>query len=445
MDGTQRDHLTKALARGVPRRTVLKGLGGSVLGTALGRAGWRRAPLAAAAASQPVQRDHPSGPGRFATLSGTGAAQPLRLVFLGQYLKRFPTAPSNVRKTQLLGAYLQSLNADYVFSDTEEAILTPGAAVNNSTPSLGPDLVFDIMRDVYGISLVAVSNNHIFDQGASGFLNTLQQLRDRGIPFAGGGSNLDEASTPLVLPLRAPNRTLALHAVVSAPTLNQFGGIATADSPGVNAMQVDSMDHPQLIDPVAEQLQYARIQQAAQLADIVLTYHHDHYNDRTNAYSWLPWEQRYSQNTIDNGASIYLHHGIPNMLGIETYRGHYIFHNLGSLVYQTTNIGPPAPYSDNFESFIAVMDVDAETTQVTAITLLPVALNPTGEGAFGSDEYLESLGEPGYVPKENEPAALFAPPSQGLAILYRLAGMSAELGTQIVIDQTTVTGHVVLP
>lgn len=246
MDGKRFDYLTKALARGVPRRTALKGLGSAFLGIALGSAE-RRTSAAAIARNRPVQLTPFSGPRRRLASSGIAGAQSIRLVFLGQYLKRFPTAPSNVRKTQLLGAYLRSLNADYVFSDTEEAIITPGAAINNSTPSIAPDLVFDIMRDEYGISLAVVSNNHIFDQGESGFRNTLQQLRDRGIPFAGGGNNLDEASMPIVLPLRNSSRTLALHAVVSAPTLNQFDGIVTTDVPGYGHAEAAASNHVQTI------------------------------------------------------------------------------------------------------------------------------------------------------------------------------------------------------
>ena len=42
--------------------------------------------------------------------------------------------------------------------------------------------------------MVSVANNHVFDYGEQGFLDTLDALHAAGIPYSGGGRNLTEAS-----------------------------------------------------------------------------------------------------------------------------------------------------------------------------------------------------------------------------------------------------------
>ncbi|MCK4827227.1 CapA family protein, partial [bacterium] len=48
------------------------------------------------------------------------------------------------------------------------------------------------MKDA-GISIVSLANNHIFDAGEVGFLETMQQLHDSGISYTGAGRSLEEA------------------------------------------------------------------------------------------------------------------------------------------------------------------------------------------------------------------------------------------------------------
>ena len=373
----------------------------------------------------------------------------IKLVFLGQYLQRFDINPSNYAKVHRLGCFLKSLDADYIFTDTEEAILAPlnsstaaSEFINNAVPSVAPTLVFDLLTKLYGITLVAVANNHVFDLGVDGFLYTLDQLKQRNVPYVGGGHNISEAVAPKILPLRNPYKKLAIHAVVSAPSLNIYGGKANSISPGVNHMQVDSQTNPRIVDSVAQQLQFDTIQAACQSSDIVVSYHHNHYNNRTNPFNRLAWETDYRQGTIDHGASFYVSHGAAVMLGVESYKGALIFHNLGSLVFQTTNGGYYVP--DAFESVIGMVELDRDTTQIEAVTFWPVALNgPPEAGGQSNPTYWQALGFPGFLPTAGQPQNLFSPVEQGMAILYRFKAMSAELGTTIEIDDNSVTASIV--
>ncbi len=48
-----------------------------------------------------------------------------------------------------------------------------------------------------GADIVSLANNHIYDFGEVGFLDTLNTLEEQGMPYVGAGRNLEEASSPV--------------------------------------------------------------------------------------------------------------------------------------------------------------------------------------------------------------------------------------------------------
>lgn len=48
-----------------------------------------------------------------------------------------------------------------------------------------------------GADIVSLANNHIYDFGEVGFLDTLNTLEEQGMPYVGAGRNLEEASAPV--------------------------------------------------------------------------------------------------------------------------------------------------------------------------------------------------------------------------------------------------------
>lgn len=48
-----------------------------------------------------------------------------------------------------------------------------------------------------GVDLAVLANNHIFDYGEEGLLDTLDTLQEVGIPYVGAGRNIEEASRPV--------------------------------------------------------------------------------------------------------------------------------------------------------------------------------------------------------------------------------------------------------
>ena len=50
-----------------------------------------------------------------------------------------------------------------------------------------------------GVDIAGIANNHAFDHGEEAFLDTLDILKKEGILYAGGGRNLTEAASPVIL------------------------------------------------------------------------------------------------------------------------------------------------------------------------------------------------------------------------------------------------------
>jgi poly-gamma-glutamate synthesis protein (capsule biosynthesis protein) len=58
----------------------------------------------------------------------------------------------------------------------------------------------DLFRvNKFGIDVVSLANNHVFDLGEVGFRNTIDVLTRNGIKYVGAGLNIEEASSPLII------------------------------------------------------------------------------------------------------------------------------------------------------------------------------------------------------------------------------------------------------
>lgn len=74
---------------------------------------------------------------------------------------------------------------------------------NRGTPTEGKTYTFRADTDTVhylddlGVDLVSLANNHCYDFGETGLLDTLDTLQQDGIPYAGAGRNLEEAAAPV--------------------------------------------------------------------------------------------------------------------------------------------------------------------------------------------------------------------------------------------------------
>lgn len=97
---------------------------------------------------------------------------------------------SEAMLAQLQGVDVLVANNEFPFTD-------------RGTPAEGKTYTFRADRDAVsylqdmGVDVAVLANNHIYDFGEVGLLDTLDTLSKAGIPAVGAGRNLEEASAPL--------------------------------------------------------------------------------------------------------------------------------------------------------------------------------------------------------------------------------------------------------
>lgn len=97
---------------------------------------------------------------------------------------------SEAMLTELRGVDVLVANNEFPFTD-------------RGTPTEGKTYTFRADTDTVsylhdmGVDVAVLANNHIYDFGEVGLLDTLDTLSEAGIPGIGAGRNLDEASAPL--------------------------------------------------------------------------------------------------------------------------------------------------------------------------------------------------------------------------------------------------------
>ncbi|MEZ5486375.1 MAG: CapA family protein [Steroidobacteraceae bacterium] len=295
--------------------------------------------------------------------------------------------------------------ADSCFSDLELALLGPRAGAPTRAPETlhtADPVVLDCLRD-FGIRFLATSNNHAFDIGTGGILDTMIALRERGLAFAGTGETLAEAAAP-----RYQDTGAGRFAVVAAAAgMIRPGGAATPDRAGVHELRrgadggLDSTDVERMLES---------LRRAQREADVVLAYLHNHLWEADVART-ADWQREFARRCIEAGASLFAAHGPPLLHGVEIWRGAPLFHGLGSFIFQTRKADDA--YDDpNWESLL--VECRFERGRFRGARLEPVQLARVG---VDGPEDFETRGRP-------SPAT----PEAARATLARLELLSQRIG-----------------
>ena len=294
--------------------------------------------------------------------------RPLRISLLGQSLI----------KTDLrafgwagLGEFQRLLKGrDAIFTDLETVIAGPLAGkstrpADSEVLHVGTPAVIDCLQEI-GINIVATSNNHAWDLDSGGILSTIDALETRKLAYAGTGRDLAGASAPGFLQAR---ERIAL--VSAAAGAIRDGAAATDARPGVNELRRGPGG---ALVPVDVERYLAAIRLAAGTGATVIAYLHSHYWEARKSDT-PAWQRDLARRAIDAGAMTFVAHGVPELQGIEYYRGAPLFHGLSSFIFQSEK--PDGAYGpEAWQSAIAELDV--VEGRVTAARLIPVQLDAKG-------------------------------------------------------------------
>jgi poly-gamma-glutamate synthesis protein (capsule biosynthesis protein) len=303
--------------------------------------------------------------------SSLAASSDLKLTLLGQALIEHDIPASAWPDRDRLAARLA--DADACFTNLETVIL--GARAEAPTRegltlhAAGPE-VLDTLKAM-NVKLVATSNNHAFDLGSGGILDTLAALRAAGMPSAGSGEDLTRAAAPVIR--ETSHGTVALVACATGKIRD--GGAATPDRPGVNEVRRDASGQ---INPTDAARVLDALSDAARRADVVIAYQHNH--DWEPDMAMVPaWQRVFAKRCAEAGASVFVGHGAPLLQGVEIHRGAPLFYGLGNFVFQTEK--PPGAYPpEAWESVI--VECQFRRGRCKSARLTPITLNEIGRGGL---------------------------------------------------------------
>ncbi len=138
--------------------------------------------------------------------------------------------------SEVFGSLLPLLRANHVMAGNFEGTLSKGRkATPKSYNFTFPDSVLPRLSEA-GFDYLSLTNNHVWDFGEEGFLDTLSAIDDSPLATSGAGKNFDEAAEPWIT--RAGKTRLSVLSVGAYPTeRNGFDGrkqaAAEEDKPGI--------------------------------------------------------------------------------------------------------------------------------------------------------------------------------------------------------------------
>lgn len=126
---------------------------------------------------------------------------------------------------EMQSADIMMLNNEFPYTD-------------RGTPTAGKQFTFradpSTVSHLYdlGVDIVSLANNHAYDYGEEGFMDTLQTLQEAGIPYVGAGANEEEALKPVYYIMNNMKIAFVSATQIEKGDYPDTKG-ATADSPGV--------------------------------------------------------------------------------------------------------------------------------------------------------------------------------------------------------------------
>ena len=258
------------------------------------------AACAAAAPAPEVSTSAAAAPETTVTLSAVGDIRldgPIAAV-----AKKDAAAPSRGVK--------ELLAADIVFGNLEVPLTRRGTKTAKTWNYRADPKLMKIVKAA-GFDLLNIANNHVWDYGEEGFLDTLKALEAGGWAFIGGGR--DRAAAEKVHLVEFEGLTVGFLGMTST---HPEQGWARAKKPGVFYS-----DYGRINDVV---------KRAKKECDVLVVSFHggtelaEEPNDIQKAVAHL---------VIDAGADLFLGHHPHVLQGIEIYKGKPVLYSLGNFLF----------------------------------------------------------------------------------------------------------------
>lgn len=210
-----------------------------------------------------------------------------------------------------------------------------------------------------GVDLVTLANNHIFDYGKDGLLDTIELLDSLGIQHVGAGMNIDSARSPVIIEVRGMSIGF-LGYLDSIRTNNLHFATPVSGGPA-------RWDTSYFLQDIAKL--------KAQTNFVVVNVHWGVEKSRSPFHR----QRELAHRAIDAGADLIIGHHPHVLQGIERYRGKVIAYSLGNFLfggnslssYSTAVLKISIPASSPADAQASVIPVGAHHWQLSELKGMP--------------------------------------------------------------------------
>lgn len=200
--------------------------------------------------------------------------------------------------------------ADLVFGNLETPVSNKGESSGTLYSFRTDPLVLSGLKNS-GFKVVSVANNHAFDYKLEAFIDTLNNLKNAGIAYAGGGNNFNEAHSGATMEING------IKAIILAYTdLLPRSTAATASHAGLTYL-----DEAQMIKDISS---------AKTKSDLVIVSFHwgQEYQSKSNTH-----QQKIATAAVAAGADLIIGHHPHVAQEVSEIQGVSVAYSLGNFIF----------------------------------------------------------------------------------------------------------------
>ena len=351
------------------------------------------------------------------------AADEIVIAAVGDMMISDPVANRHVPEVQAL--YQVIRDADVAFGNCEQPIATEGVLKGGFPQTADPEILDDFAAS--GFDMLSIANNHSMDLREAGLFSWIEESKKRGFTVAGGGRNLDEATTPGVMTVNG-QRVGLLAFLCAAEDLQRPEDMiefrAQAGKSGIGLItgtrvSVPGSSIPLLLPRAADMhIMTEAVGRARAQVDVLMVSLHQHWNldvapeaDQReparvpgtivparldNAINRVAEGRKLiCRSAIDAGADMVIGHGPHVLNGVELYEGKPILYSLGHFYAQLlrdgralprTRISPSlARLAESYflleeHKWLAVARIFVRRGEITRVQMLPAFMDVQKDG-----------------------------------------------------------------
>lgn len=225
--------------------------------------------------------------------------------------------------------------SDIAFANLEGTVAESGRNVGSRFSFHMKPIVASTLGDA-GFDIVSFANNHVGDWDRAAFDETLLQLQEAQVKYAGAGTNYTDATTPRIVEVRGMKIGFLASTDVGPKWL------AATDTKSGILLSSD----PKLADIVRAA--------KAQVDVLVVSFHWGNEYSPANAH-----QQALAHTVIDAGADIVVGHHPHVMEKVEEYKGKPIFYSLGNFIFDQYF----SPHT--MRGMVATVSIDPDTRAIS--------------------------------------------------------------------------------